>query len=111
MPDTVQNDKALEHLLARELQALESRPQQDRDAQFRDALECLLADYGISPREAMEILLPGQVPSKPEHHTKLKVFRNPYTKETVRTYGYNHATLNEWRRRHGRITVQTWQVR
>ncbi|MFE8071072.1 H-NS family nucleoid-associated regulatory protein [Marinobacteraceae bacterium S3BR75-40.1] len=110
MPHTAVNEKALEQLLSKELQALDARKGSDEDADFRKALEQLMEDYGLSARDVADILRSKQRTER-AREAKLKVFRNPYTKETVRTYGYNHATLNEWRRRHGRIMVQSWRIR
>jgi hypothetical protein len=39
----------------------------------------------------------------------MKTYKNPYTGEVVKTRGGNHKTLNEWRQKHGKEAVQSWQ--
>lgn len=111
-------EKSLEHLLARELRALETQSEQETDAEFRSALEDLLNQFDLSAEEATQVLLvgrqeeaPAPEESKPRGRSRLKVFRNPYTRETLKTHSFDHETLDEWRKRHGRLTVQTWRVR
>lgn len=114
--NTVATEKSLEHLLARELRALDMQSEQDRNAEFQHEVEHLLDQFGFSARDAAQILLgdrpqddPGQRAGRAR--ASVKVFRNPYTRETLKTRSFNHHTLNEWRKRHGRLTVQTWRVK
>lgn len=117
MTNTATNEKSLEHLLARELRALDIQSERDRNAEFHLEVERLLSQFGFSARDAAQILLadrpPQEDPSqRPGRATaSLKVFRNPYTRETLKTRSFNHHTLNEWRKRHGRLTVQTWRIK
>jgi hypothetical protein len=39
----------------------------------------------------------------------MKTYKNPHTGEVVQTRGGNHKTLNEWRKKHGKEAVQSWQ--
>lgn len=120
MANTAINEKSLEHLLAKELRALDEQSAQDRDTEFHLAVEQLLTQFGLSPEDAAQILLAGE--TKAEKSTgnaeagktaahRPKVYRNPYTREVLKTHSFNHQTLNEWRKRHGRLTVQTWRIR
>lgn len=118
MKHATHTEKSIEHLLARELRALETQSEQDRDAEFRFAIEDLLNQLDLSAAEAARVLLVGRPEkppeprvSKPQSKSRLKVFRNPYTRETLKTHSFDHETLDEWRKRHGRLTVQTWQIR
>jgi hypothetical protein len=116
MTNTALNEKSLEHLLARELRALDDQSAQDRDTEFHLAIEQLLTQFGMSAADAAQILLADQPQEQADRHHKstiaaLKVFRNPYTRETLKTRSFNHQTLKEWRRRHGRLTVQTWRIK
>ena len=129
MTKTVLKDQSLEHLLARELRALDEQTAHDRDAEFHSALEQLLADFELNATDAARILLSDSVntedPSagvtespkdsaqqrRRKTTTRPKVYRNPYTREVLKTGSFNHHTLNEWRKRHGRLTVQTWRIK
>lgn len=121
MANTAINEKSLEHLLARELRALDAQSAQDRDTEFHLALEQLLTQFGLDAKDAAQILLAGEQQSetatvdsnragKTAAH-RPKVYRNPYTREVLKTHSFNHHTLNEWRKRHGRLTVQTWRIK
>lgn len=116
MTHTITKEKSLEHLLARELRALDTQSQQEKDAEFKQALESLIEQYDLSASTAVDILRadrPEELPPvrTPRERAPLKVFRNPYTRETLKTHSFSHHTLEEWRKRHGSVTVQTWRVK
>lgn len=116
MTNTATTEKSLEHLLARELRALDIQSERDRNAEFHLEVERLLGQFGFSARDAVQILLADQPQDDPSQRSgrataSVKVFRNPYTRETLKTRSFNHHTLNEWRKRHGRLTVQTWRIK
>lgn len=120
MTNTATKEKSLENLLAQELRALDSQSLQARDLQFNQALKELLSHYSFSAATAAAILratpadatIPGEpAPAAHDRNTSLKVFRNPYTRETLKTDSFSHQTLDEWRRRHGSVIVQTWRIK
>ncbi len=111
MQSQIRDERSVESRLARELRLLDQQDSGSREQRFREALESLLKEYGFSPAEAADILFPEGPPVTPSPRRPLMTFRNPHTREVVRTRSYNHATLRDWRRRHGRLTVQLWQVR
>lgn len=114
MTNAALKEKSLEHMLARELRALDEQTEQDTETEFYLAIEQLLSAYGLSAQRAAEILAvvhPDAGIDRSRPLTPLKVFRNPYTREVVKSRGFNHQTLNEWRKRHGRLTVQTWRIK
>lgn len=116
MPNTVVDEKSLEHLLSKQLRELDARGDRDRDTEFHLAVEQLLQEFGLGARDAADIIMAHERSNVPAANSNrssapVKVFRNPYTRETVKTRGFNHHTLNEWRKRHGRLTVQTWRIK
>lgn len=114
MNNTALKEKSLEHMLAKELRALDEQTEQDSETEFYLAVEQLLADTGLSAQQAARIVAathPEVVADQNRSTMPLKVFRNPYTREVVKSRGFNHHTLNEWRKRHGRLTVQTWRIK
>lgn len=104
-------EQLFEHQLGEQLRRLEESRTRDRNHEFEEALKALLGEYGFSAADAADILYPRGFERDTGQSRPLMVFRNPYTREEVRTRSFNHATLNDWRRRHGKLTVQLWQVR
>lgn len=104
-------EQLFEHQLGEQLRGLEERKTRDRNQAFQEALQALLEEYGFSAADAADILFPRGMEKGTGQIRPLMVFRNPYTREEVRTRSFNHATLNDWRRRHGKLTVQLWQLR
>lgn len=45
----------------------------------------------------------------PHRGRALMRYRNPSTGEVVETKGTNHKKIREWRKAHGRQTVETWR--
>lgn len=119
MTNTATKEKSLENRLAQELRALDSQSLQARDLEFNQAVQKLLSHYSFSAATAAAILCAtpaaGNSPEAPviaaSERTALKVFRNPYTRETLKTHSFSHQTLDEWRRRHGSVIVQTWRIK
>jgi len=111
MRSQIQAPQSVENQLARELRSLEDHDAGARERRFRLTLEGLLDQYGFSPAEAADILFPQGLPAAVPPRRPPIAFRNPHTGEEVRTRSFNHATLRDWRRRHGRLTVQLWQAR
>lgn len=103
--------QSVENQLARELRRLDDGQSGACETRFREELRSLLDQYGFSAAQAADILFPEAPNTAGSRQRRAMVFRNPYTREVVRTRSYNHATLKDWRRRHGRLTVQLWQVR
>lgn len=104
-------EQMFEHQLGEQLRQLDERKTRDQNQEFQEALKALLEQYGFSAADAAHILFPQGLETSTGPSRPLMVFRNPYTREEVRTRSFNHARLNDWRRRHGRLTVQLWQVR
>ena len=111
--------RQLEKHLAEQLQALEALKGDaglKKEIEFESKLRALLAEYGYSLPNVINLLDPKSGRRAPAAESKtstrkprqLKVYKNPHTGEVVETKGGNHKTLKEWKAEHGSATVESW---
>jgi hypothetical protein len=111
--------RQLEKHLAEQLQALEALKGDaalKKEIEFETKLRALLAEYGYSLPNVINLLDPKSGRRAPAAESKtgtrkprvLKVYKNPHTGEVVETKGGNHKTLKEWKAEHGSATVESW---
>ncbi|MDR6914471.1 hypothetical protein J2X66_001335 [Pseudomonas sp. 3296] len=111
--------RQLEKHLAEQLQALEALKGDvglKKEIEFETKLRALLAEYGYSLLNVINLLDPQASHRAPDVDSKagtrkprqVKVYKNPYTGEVVETKGGNHKTLKEWKAEHGSTTVESW---
>ena len=111
--------RQLEKHLAEQLQALEALKGDaglKKEIEFETKLRALLAEYGYSLPNVINLLDPKsgrRAPvAEPQASTRkprqVKVYKNPNTGEVVETKGGNHKTLKEWKAEHGSATVESW---
>ena len=111
--------RQLEKHLAEQLQALEALKGDaglKKEIEFETKLRDLLAKYGYSLKEVINLLDPraGRRALAADSKTgsrkprQLKVYKNPHTGEVVETKGGNHKTLKYWKAEHGSSTVESW---
>lgn len=111
--------RQLEKHLAEQLQALEALKGDaglKKEIEFETKLHDLLAKYGYSLKDVVNLLDPqsGRRSSVSESKVgtrkerQVKVYKNPHTGEVVETKGGNHKTLKEWKSEHGSATVESW---
>jgi hypothetical protein len=111
--------RQLEKHLAEQLQALEALKGDaglKKEIEFETKLRALLAEYGYSLPNIINLLDPqsGRRAQATESKSgsrkprQLKVYKNPHTGEVVETKGGNHKTLKEWKAEHGSATVESW---
>jgi hypothetical protein len=111
--------RQLEKNLAEQLQALEALKGDaglKKEIEFETKLRALLAEYGYSLPNVINLLDPTSGRRAPAAESKtgtrkprmLKVYKNPHTGEVVETKGGNHKTLKEWKAEHGSATVESW---
>ena len=111
--------RQLEKHLAEQLQALEALKGDaglKKEIEFETKLRALLAEYGYSLPNIINLLDPQSGRSAQATESKsgsrkprqLKVYKNPHTGEVVETKGGNHKTLKEWKAEHGSDTVESW---
>jgi hypothetical protein len=107
--------KQLMEKLTEELRKLEQDNTLKHELEFEEKIRDLMDEYSKSPRDVMQVLgaidptisaakSDGGRPKRP-----MKTYKNPNTGEVVETRGGNHKVLNEWREKHGKETVQSWQ--
>ena len=111
--------RQLEKHLAEQLQALEALKGDaglKKEIEFETKLRALLAEFGYSLPNVINLLDPQASRRAPAAVSKagtrkprqVKIYKNPHTGEVVETKGGNHKTLKEWKAEHGSATVESW---
>lgn len=111
--------RQLEKHLAEQLAALEAMKGDaglKKEVEFETKLRALLAEYGYSLSNVINLLDPHAGHRAPAVESKaitrkprqVKIYKNPDTGEVVETKGGNHKTLKEWKAEHGAATVESW---
>ncbi|SEJ77761.1 histone-like nucleoid-structuring protein, MvaT/MvaU family [Pseudomonas sp. NFR16] len=112
--------RKLEQQLAAQLAELETLKNDDglkKEIEFETKFRDLLAKYGYSLRDVINILDPQAASRKgapvvQEKATRrartVKVYKNPHNGEIVETKGGNHKTLKAWKAEHGSDVVESW---
>ena len=111
--------RQLEKNLAEQLQALEALKGDaglKKEIEFETKLRALLAEYGYSLQNVINLLDPHAGRRAPATQSKagtrkprqMKVYKNPESGEVVETKGGNHKTLKEWKAKYGSDTVESW---
>lgn len=114
--------RQLEKHLAEQLQALEALKGDaglKKEIEFETKLRDLLAKYGYSLKDVINLLDPqagrrasSAVPKTGTRKARqVKVYKNPHTGEVIETKGGNHKGLKEWKAEHGSATVESWLAR
>lgn len=106
----------IETLMA-EVEKLEQDPELARQREFNDKLMALIAEYGLSKQQALEIVCPNVLKqmkrsnqSSQKRAFKEKTYRNPATGETLTAKSVRHPILKSWVAQYGRETVNGWVV-
>ncbi|MGM8849155.1 histone-like nucleoid-structuring protein, MvaT/MvaU family [Salinicola halophyticus] len=119
LSDYVKKEQLLKQL-EEELKRMEGDQRLKAEIEFKEKLEALMAEYGKTTRDVIELLNPkadsapaaGQTGSTGgRRKRKLKIYKNPKTGDVVETRGGNHKTLKAWKDEHGSDTVESWVVR
>ncbi|MNV83873.1 hypothetical protein D3C71_1777040 [compost metagenome] len=98
------------------LEALKGDAGLKKEIEFETKLRALLAEYGYSLPNVINLLDPKSGRRAPAAESKtstrkprqVKIYKNPHTGEVVETKGGNHKTLKEWKAEHGSATVESW---
>lgn len=107
--------------LREELKVLENDKELKSDLKLRDEIEALLKKHGrtashlavlfdlrAGPARGRKAAAKAAAPVRKRRRRKLKIYRNPHTKETVETRGANHKVLKAWKAEHGSAVVESW---
>ncbi len=100
-----------------ELEALKGSSELQKEIEFETKLRDLLAEYGYSLRDIINILdpqagrrstAPAAVEKAPRRERQVKQYKNPHNGEIIETKGGNHKLLKEWKAQYGGDTVEAW---
>lgn len=100
-----------------ELEALKSSSELQAEIQFETKLRDLLAEYGYSLRDIINILdpqasrraaAPAATEKAPRRARQVKRYKNPHNGEIIETKGGNHKLLKEWKAEYGSDVVEGW---
>ncbi|WBM48180.1 histone-like nucleoid-structuring protein, MvaT/MvaU family [Pseudomonas putida] len=100
-----------------ELEALKGSSELQAEIQFETKLRDLLAEYGYSLRDIINILdpqanrratAPAAAEKAPRRARQVKQYKNPHNGEIIETKGGNHKLLKEWKAEYGSDVVEGW---
>ncbi|MFR0675507.1 histone-like nucleoid-structuring protein, MvaT/MvaU family [Enterobacterales bacterium AW_CKDN230030176-1A_HGKHYDSX7] len=100
-----------------ELEALKGSSELQKEIEFETKLRDLLAEYGYSIREIINILdpqasrraaAPAAAEKAPRRARQVKQYKNPHNGEIIETKGGNHKLLKEWKAQYGGDVVEGW---
>lgn len=100
-----------------ELEALKGSSELQKEIEFETKLRDLLAEYGHSLRDIINILDPqanhrAAAPAASEKALRrarqVKQYTNPHNGEIIETKGGNHKLLKEWKAQYGADEVESW---
>lgn len=99
-----------------ELEALKGSSELRKEIEFETKLRDLLAKYGYSLRDIINILdpqasrraAPAAAEKTPRRARQVKQYKNPHNGEIIETKGGNHKLLKEWKAQYGGDTVESW---
>lgn len=100
-----------------ELEALKGSSELQKEIQFETKLRGLLAEYGYSLRDIINILdpqakrrsvAPAVAEKAPRRARQVKQYKNPHNGEVIETKGGNHKLLKEWKSQYGADVVEGW---
>lgn len=103
-----------------ELEALKGSSELQKEIEFETKLRDLLATYGHSLRDVINILdpqasrrsaAPAGVERAPRRARQVKQYKNPHNGEIIETKGGNHKLLKEWKAEYGADEVESWVAR
>lgn len=112
--------RALEQKLAAqlaELEALKGSSELQKEIEFETKLRALLAEYGFSLRDVINLLdpqsnrraaAPSATDKAPRRARQVKRYKHPESGEIIETKGGNHKQLKEWKAQYGSDVVESW---
>ncbi|WP_256818928.1 histone-like nucleoid-structuring protein, MvaT/MvaU family [Pseudomonas putida] len=100
-----------------ELEAMKGSAELQAEIEFETKLRDLLAKYGYSLRDIINILdpqasrrtaAPAAAEKSPRRARQVKQYKNPHNGEIIETKGGNHKLLKEWKAKYGSDEVESW---
>ncbi|MDZ5431947.1 histone-like nucleoid-structuring protein, MvaT/MvaU family [Pseudomonas fluorescens] len=112
--------RKLEQQLASQLADLEAMKGDaglKKEIEFESKLRALLAQYGFSLPNVINLLdphsgrrSPGAASTGVRRARSVKIYKNPRTGELIETKGGNHRQLKEWKAEFGADIVESWRT-
>ena len=100
--------------LSERLASLSKDDKLQREIEFEEKLNQLMAQYGKKPNDVVAILAPESKAATPARATRtkrprrVKRYTNPKNGEVIETKGGNHKVLKEWKQQYGAEKVESW---
>lgn len=102
-----------------ELEAMKGSSELQKEIEFETKLRDLLAKYGYSLRDIINLLdpqsgrraAPAVAEKAPRRARQVKQYKNPHNGEIIETKGGNHKLLKEWKAEYGAEEVEGWLAR
>ena len=100
-----------------ELEAMKGSSELQKEIEFETKLRDLLAKYGYSLRDIINLLdpqahrrvaAPAATEKAPRRARQVKQYKNPHNGEIIETKGGNHKLLKEWKAQYGADVVEGW---
>ncbi|MBF8803500.1 histone-like nucleoid-structuring protein, MvaT/MvaU family [Pseudomonas asiatica] len=100
-----------------ELEAMKGSSELQKEIEFEQKLRDLLAKYGYSLRDIINLLDPqasrrvaasAPLEKAPRRARQVKQYKNPHNGEIIETKGGNHKLLKEWKNQYGSDVVEGW---
>lgn len=100
-----------------ELEAMKGSAELQAEIEFETKLRDLLAKYGYSLRDIINILdpqanrsaaAPAAAEKSPRRARQVKQYKNPHNGEIIETKGGTHKLLKEWKSQYGADVVESW---
>lgn len=99
-----------------ELEAMKGSNELQKEIEFETKLRELLAKYGFSLKDIINILDPQSsrraapiaAEKAPRRARQVKQYKNPHNGEIIETKGGNHKLLKEWKAQYGSEEVESW---
>lgn len=99
-----------------ELEAMKGSGELQKEIDFEQKLRDLLAKYGFSLKDIINILdpqagrraAPAISEKTPRRVRQLKQYKNPHNGELIETKGGNHKLLKQWKDEFGAEEVESW---
>ncbi|MFJ3449675.1 histone-like nucleoid-structuring protein, MvaT/MvaU family [Pseudomonas sichuanensis] len=100
-----------------ELEAMKGSSELQKEIEFETKLRDLLAKYGFSLRDVINLLdpqanrraaAPVAAEKTPRRTRQVKRYKNPHNGEVIETKGGNHKLLKEWKAQYGADVVEGW---
>ena len=109
--DYIKKQAELEQL-QKELEALKTDDRLVTELEFQDKVLALMAEYGKTERDVINLLAPESAANKATNSGKskrrLKRYTNPHTNEEIETRGGNNKTVRNWKEAYPNDDVDSW---